>query len=243
MRLFKQSLFAGILLACLTLAAQAGPVDCEQNKVALARVVSKDARLHFIASKSERMPACPSAESACTLKAYVVPGDEVLVDATEAPYLCAFFKSQTGRETRGWLPRAALQIAPSEGAPARQWAGKWQRDREAQIVIASHSDEVEVSGDALWGSYDRQRVRRGAVHVGELSGNGRPRGQTLAIGYDPDKSGFPPGKDLPPEDCAAKLELYGRYLVVEDNLGCGGLNVSFTGIYVRVKSLKRLGGV
>jgi len=243
MLFLKQSLPAAVILASLVLAAHADPVGCEQSKVALARVVSKDARLHFIAGKSERMPACPSAESACMLKAYVVPGDEVLVDATEAPYLCVFFKSQTGRETRGWLPRAALQIAPSEGAPARQWAGKWQHDREAQIVIASHSDEVEVSGDALWGSYDRQRVRRGAVHVGELSGNGRPRGQTLAIGYDPDKSGFPPGKDQPPEDCAAKLELYGRYLVVEDNLGCGGLNVSFTGIYVRVKSLKRLGGV
>jgi len=26
--------------------------------------------------------------------------------------------------------------------------------------------------------------------------------------------------------------------VVEDNRGCGGLNVSFTGTYVRVKSLK-----
>src|SRR5262249_33974519 len=110
----------------------ADPVGCEQNKVVLARVVSKDARLHFIAGKSERMPACPSAESACRLRAYAVPGDEVLVDATEAPYLCAFFKSQTGRETRGWLPGAALQIAPSEGVPARQWAGKWQRDREAQ---------------------------------------------------------------------------------------------------------------
>ena len=243
MLFLKQSLPAAAILASLVLAAHADPVGCEQNKVVLARVVSKDARLHFIAGKSERMPACPSAESACRLRAYAVPGDEVLVDATEAPYLCAFFKSQTGRETRGWLPRAALQIAPSEGAPARQWAGKWQRDREAQIVIASHGDEVEVSGDALWGSYDRQRVRRGAVHVGELSGKGRPRGHALAIGYDPDKSGFPSGKDQPPEDCAAKLELYGRYLVVEDNLGCGGLNVSFTGIYVRVKSLKRLDGV
>jgi hypothetical protein len=243
MLFLKQSLPAAAILASLVLAAHADPVGCEQNKVALARVVSKDARLHFIAGKSERMPACPSAESACRLKAYVVPGDEVLVEATEAPYLCALFKSQAGTETRGWLPRAALQLAPSAAAPARQWAGKWQRDREAQIVIAAHGDEVEVSGNALWGSYDPQRVRRGAVHVGELSGKGQPRGQTLAIGYDPDKSGFPAGKDQPPEDCAAKLELYGRYLVVEDNLGCGGLNVSFTGIYVRVKSLKRLGGV
>jgi hypothetical protein len=231
---------AAIVLSCLTVATQAGPADCELNKVALARVVTQEARLHFIAGASKR--SCPSAARACSLRAYLVPGDEVLVDAAEGPYVCAFFKAQHETETRAWLPRAALQIAPPEAAPARQWAGKWERDREAQIVIKSDGDEVEVSGSAMWGSYDRERVRRGAVHVGDLEGKGRPRGQTLAIGYDPDQSGFPPEKDGPPDGCAAKLELYGRYLVVEDNMGCGGLNVSFSGIYVRVKSLRPLGG-
>jgi len=230
-----------ILLACFPITAHAGPTDCELKKVALARVVTQDARLHFIAGASKR--TCPSAESGCRLRAYVVPGDEVLVDAAEGPYVCAFFKSQRGAETRAFLPRAAVQIAPPEAQPARQWAGNWERDREAQIIIKSSGDEVQVSGSALWGSYDPQRVRRGSVHVGELEGKGRPRGQTLAIGYDPDRSDFPPGKDEPPNSCAAKLELYGRYLVVEDNRGCGGLNVSFTGTYVRVKSLRPLGGL
>jgi len=95
----------------------------------------------------------------------------------------------------------------------------------------------------MWGSYDPQRVRRGAVHVGELEGKGRPQGQMLAIGFDPDRSTFPPASGAPPDTCAAKLELYGRYLVVEDNGGCGGLNVSFTGTYARVKSLRPLGGL
>jgi hypothetical protein len=145
------------------------------------------------------------------------------------------------RDARGWLPRASLELVAPAPAPARQWDGNWQRDREARIVIKSHGDEVEVSGSAMWGSYDPERVRRGGVHVGELSGTGRPRGQTLAIGYDPDRSSFRPAQDQPPEDCAAKLDLYGRYLVVEDNRGCGGLNVSFTGTYVRVNSFKRQG--
>jgi hypothetical protein len=163
------------------------------------------------------------------------------VDASDGPYVCAVFKSQAGTETRGWLPRAALQIVPPEPAPARQWDGKWERDRDAQIVIKSNQDEVEVSGNAIWGSHDPQRVRRGAIHVGELSGKGRPRGHSLAIGYDPDRSGFPPAKDEARDGCAAKLELYGRYLMVEDDGGCGGINVSFTGIYVQMKSLKRPG--
>ena len=232
---------AAIVLVCLTVAPHAGPADCELNKTALARVVTQQARLYFIAGASKR--SCPSAERACKLRAYLVPGDEVLVDAAEGPYVCAFFKSQHGPETRAWLPRAALQIVPPEAAPARQWAGKWERDREAQIIIKSDGDEVEVAGSAMWGSYDPQRVRRGAVHVGELEGKGRPQGQMLAIGFDPDRSTLPPGGGVPPDNCAAKLELYDRYLVVEDNGGCGGLNVSFTGTYVRVKSLRPLGGL
>jgi hypothetical protein len=106
-----------IFLTCLAVVAHAGPVDCELNKVALARVVTKEARLDFIAGPDKRTPACPSAESACRLKAYLVPGDEVLVDATDGAYVCTFFKSQGGTETRGWLPRAALQIAPPEPVP------------------------------------------------------------------------------------------------------------------------------
>jgi hypothetical protein len=229
------------LFMCCAVAAHAGRVDCELNKVALARVDTKEARVNFIAGLSKPKSGCPSGESACRLRAYVVPGDEVLVDATDGPYMCAFFKAQGGTETRGWLPRAAVQILPPEPAPARKWDGKWRRDREAQIVITSRQGDLEVSGEAVWGSYDPQRVKRGAIHVGELNGKGRPRGQVLAIGYDPDRSAFPSAKDAAPADCAAKLELHGRYLVVEDNRGCGGLNVSFTGIYVRVKSLKPLG--
>jgi hypothetical protein len=237
----QQLLSAAVMLAFLAGAAHAGPAGCELNKVAPARVATKAPRLHFVAGAGERTPACPSAASACRLRAYLMPGDEVLVDLTDAAYVCAFFKSQGGTETREWLPRASLELVAPAPAPARQWEGNWQRDREAQIVIKSNGGELEVSGTAMWGSYDPERVRRGGVHVGELSGAGRPRGQTLAIGYDPDRSAFPPSQDQAPDACAAKLDLYGRYLVVEDNRGCGGLNVSFTGTYVRVKSFKRQG--
>ena len=131
-RMRLTSCLPAIALACGVAAAHADPVGCEQNKVALARVVATEARVNFIAGGSERKPACPSAESGCRLKAYLVPGDEVLVDTADGPYVCTFFKSQGGTETRGWLPRAAVQIAPSEPAPQRQWDGKWQRDRDAQ---------------------------------------------------------------------------------------------------------------
>jgi len=216
-------------------------MDCEDwnedtpNQVALARVVTTQTRLHFIAGRDKRRPACPSLGSACKLKAFLVPGDEVLVNVTEqGPYVCATFKTQNGILTRGLLPRAALQVASPEQAPAQQWEGKWRRDSEAEILIKSHGDEVEISGTATWGGRDPQRVKRGAINTGELTGSGKPRGQVLAIGYDPDRSVFPPSEHEAPDICAAQLELHGRYLMVEDNGRCGGLNVSFSGLYVRV---------
>jgi hypothetical protein len=224
-----------ILLAPVAGAAHAGPADCELNTFALARVVSKEPRVNFVGGRSERTPACPSAESACRLKAHLVPGDEVLMDAADAGYVCALFKSQGGIETTGWLPRTALELVTPRPAPAREWEGKWQRDRDTQIVIKSRAEDVAVSGNAIWGGHDRERVKRGAIHTGVLNGKGRPRGQTLAIGYDPDRSDLPPAPAEARDDCAAKLELYGRYLLVEDNGACGGINVSFTGIYVRAK--------
>lgn len=35
------------------------------------------------------------------------------------------------------------------------------------------------------------------------------------------------------DDCLAPLHLLGPYLAVEDNGNCGGMNVRFTGIYVK----------
>jgi hypothetical protein len=235
-QVFPAPIPLAILLTVPVVVAHAAPVDCElvsQNNAALARVVTAEARLNFIAGPGKRTPACPSAESDCRLRAFLVPGDEVLVNATDDLFVCATFKSQAGIETTGWLPRSALQIpAP---APAQQWDGKWQRDKETEIVLKSHGDEVKVSGTTTWGGSDPKRVKMGSVHEGQLDDEGKARGQVLAIGYDPDRSGFPPPEGAAP-GCAAQLKLFGRYLMVEDNARCGGVNVSFTGLYVRTPS-------
>jgi hypothetical protein len=235
-------LCAVLLAGLLADAAFGAQVDCSgytlleanleaKEEIALARVIATKA-VNFIANPSERTPACPSAERSCRLKAFLVPGNDVLVIARDGPYVCAAFKSPQGVQTSGWLPKAALAIVAPKPISAQTWDGKWRRDGEAEIVLKSRGDEVEISGQATWGGGDPERVRRGAVHTGELEGSGKPRDQVLAIGYDPNKSGPPPGFPAT-RDCAARLRLFGRYLAVEDNGACGGLNVSFSGIYVR----------
>jgi len=228
---------AAIFVAFLTISVNAARADCVlDNNMTLARVVTKEAKLYFISGPRKQAPACPSDANACRLKVYLVPGDEVLTNATDDPYVCAKFKSQSFVETISYLPRASLELVLPDHPSIEKWNGTWRRDPEAEIVLKSTGDEVIVVGSATWGSGDPRRVKRGAVHTGELEGAFRPRGRVLAIGYDPDRSGFPPAKDEASEACAAKLELVGRYLVVEDNGRCGGVNVSFNGLYVRADS-------
>lgn len=225
-------------LAFLAISTQAARADCAlaEKNVALARIVTKEAKLHFISGPRKGASECPSTADACKLRAYLLPGNEVLTNAIDDPYVCARFKSKNFVETMGWLPRAALEIVSSEHPSAQKWDGKWRRDSDAEIVIKSSGDDVTVSGNATWGSSDPHRVKTGAINTGELEGTSRPRNQLLAIGYDPDRSGFPPAEEAAPDICAAKLELYDPYLIVEDNERCGGLNVTFSGLYVRANS-------
>ncbi len=236
--LVSASTLVAIFVGFLAISSAAAGADCllSEKNVALARVVAEEAKLYYVSGPRKGARQCPSAANACKLRPYLVSGDEVLTNATDDSYVCARFKSKSLIETMGYLPRAALEIVPSERPSIEMWDGMWRRDSEAEIVIKSRGDEVTVSGNATWGGSDPQRVKRGAINTGELDASGKPKGQVLAIGYDPDRSGFPPAEAAAPDICAAQLELYGRYLTVEDNGRCGGLNVSFTGLYVRTNS-------
>jgi hypothetical protein len=140
-----------------------------QEEIALAQVTATEARVSFIANPGERMRDCPSAKSSCRLKAFLVPGDDVLVIARDGPYVCATFKSPQGVETSGWLPKAALAVLAPKTISAQAWDGKWRDGVEAEIVLKSHGDEVEVRGELGRRSYRRTRRKRQAARSG--SGN------------------------------------------------------------------------
>jgi hypothetical protein len=233
--LVSASTLVAIFVGFLAISSDAAGADCvlSEKNVALARVVAKEARVYFVSGPRKGAPQCPSPANACKLRSYLVSGDEVLTNATDDSYVCARFKSKSLIERVAYLPHRALEIVPSQEPSIAMWDGTWRRDSEAEIVIKSHDNEIEVSGNATWGGNDPERVKRGGVNTGELEGTGKPRGQVLAIGYDPDQSDFPPAENAAPDVCAAKLELFGRYLIVDDNGRCGGVNVSFKGLYVR----------
>lgn len=57
-------------------------------------------------------------------------------------------------------------------------------------------------------------------HTGELDQEAKPSAERMSFGDGPDEL-----------DCQVTMQLVGTWLVVGDNLYCGGANVSFSGIY------------
>ena len=215
----------------------AGP---ENPDIRLMQVVTKGQRLPFYKNRTERTPHCPVEVDGCQLKAFLVPGDLVLAGPDMEDFTCAAYISTGAQRTRGhvhqtigFLPRSELKALVPSPLSAAQWRGTWRRAAEADIRIeAGEAGKLKITGHATYGAQDPERVKRGAVHVGELEGSvALPAATMIALGdgYDGSK---PPGDDR--ADCRARLRLFGPYLVVEDNGGCGGNNVSFTGVYVRI---------
>ena len=134
--------------------------------------------------------------------------------------------------TSGFLPATALVPVPVVVPRPEDWLGTWSRNAEAEITITKgEGGKLVIAGYATYGGHDPGRVARGAINVGELEGEAMPKGNRVFFGdgYSGEKSPHDFG------ECQARLQLFGRYLVVEDSGGCGGMNVRFNGVYVRLK--------
>lgn len=212
-------------------ATQAASGNCEPatvtDQLGVARIAKSAPKVNFVSGVNENK-ACPSVSSACRSKSFLMPGDVVLTGETRSGFVCATYANAKAVETSGWLPAASLETVAPQPVTADAWTGTWRRI-EAEIKIKqAGADAVEVDGSATWGSYDPGRVKRGTVRSGSLSGKVTPVNDALFMSDDPATS-FEAVK----EGCAVRMRRIAQYLLVEDNNNCGGINVSFSGLYVK----------
>lgn len=218
-----------------------GPLDFDSdtNQIRLMRVVAPE-RVHFIEGNLAGKAQCPDLSAACRRKGFVLKDDVVLTLPPEGTLVCASFiaprpKRVNGQfsESSGFLPAASVQAEAIPAPTSADWTGTWYRNAEAEISIKpGQGGKMVIEGAATYGAFDSYRVKNGAVNEGSLEGEAVPKGNMIAIGerYDGTK---PFAKDS--YECQARLVLLGRYLVVQDSGFCGGANVRFTGIYVKLK--------
>jgi len=213
----------------------------EETPLRWMKVAPGLAKVNFVMSRGEKeKAACPAATPACARRAFVMAGDDVLAGPKRGDFVCVSYIAPNAKrvkgkftETSGFLPAAALQDAEPLPARLSDWFGTWSRDSEAEVVIsAGAGGKLKIAGQATFGALDPARAARGAVNSGDFEGEVAPQGNLVAIG-----EGYDGKKPLNTDDkseCWVKIRLFSRYLAVEDNGACGGMNVSFTGTYVRL---------
>jgi hypothetical protein len=160
---------------------------------------------------------CPGGSN-CRRKAFVVGGDAVLVNRTYEGYSCVWYAPDSGRPTIGWMKSSELALMPklSDVTP-KAWLGEWRfYDNSIEFTENKLPGYLNVTGNATWIGANNN------VHVGELGGRYKP--QNGWIEYSDGNDEF---------DCRVRMRLLGSYLIVADNLKCGGVNVTFSGIYRR----------
>lgn len=204
-----------------------------ESAVSLGRINDRSPRVNFV-KREVLQKGCPNASAACRDKAYLVPGDEVVISGGSGDFVCASYAGRTGAVTEGWLPRAAVSLVrePPIEQP-ESWIGRWRSGPEQTIVIeaAAGQGRLKIKGDATWGAYDPGRVARGAVNIGQLDGEAPLRRAGLSFGMG--ENGTLPYDEADEADCRVQMRRLGPYLLVKDNGMCGGHNVTFTGIYRR----------
>ena len=215
-------LFAILLAASPTLAqsaevdnwCRAGFFTRESNDFRIGIVTGK--RRNPVYFYSDLEEDCPGDES-CKTKAYVVPGDRVVVSRAYKDFGCAWFAPVTGMPTVGWIKLESLRFADTTStAPLSAWLGAWHyAENSIQFTNNKLAGFLNVTGDALW------RGVGGNAHVGELDERVEPRNNLIKVGeHETDEHA-----------CKVQMLLLGEFLVVADNMRCGGANVTFSGVY------------
>src|SRR5712691_3889169 len=119
--------------------AQCNNDDDSSSQLRLGAVVTSERRANFVLGGYASTPNCPNDTSSCRDKAYVVPGDLLIVGQSFRDFVCATYISEKGLGYWGWLPKANVSSIPSQShVDLNRWEGRW-RAPEMTIEIRRDS--------------------------------------------------------------------------------------------------------
>ncbi|MBX7170009.1 MAG: hypothetical protein K1X72_03555 [Pyrinomonadaceae bacterium] len=190
-----------------------GAFPRESKNYSLGNVKAKKGERIYFYGDDEN---CPNGKN-CRQKSYLIAGNEVIISRKFGEWACVWYQPKKGYETVGWISLKNLEFLNLDKS-TDSLAGSWKfYDNEIQIKKSKNLNTFEVKGNAFWkGSANN-------VHVGELDGKAVWNSETLKYGED-DKDEFA---------CKVTFNLVGNYLIVSDNMNCGGANVTFSGVYLK----------
>lgn len=155
-------------------------------------------------------PGCPQKGPECRQSGVLAPGAEVLVGKVSNGFACVW----QSHDAVGWVPvaRVDLSVPFDRTPPISAWAGDWKFfDNHVEIAVAPDGRRLHVNGHAFWHGMS-------TTHEGTVEGEAAPAGNHAVFQVAGTK-------------CELRLALVNRQLAVTDNRVCGGMNVTFSGIY------------
>jgi hypothetical protein len=179
----------------------------------------KGEKVYFYTDERED---CPAGNN-CRKQSYVVAKQEVIVSRTLGSYACVWYQPKKGAETVGWILSNKIEYLNLLQS-VDDYAGNWIfYDNEIKITKTKTQGIFKITGTAIWKGLGDN------VHTGELDGNAELLDFKLQYNQ----------KDKDEYACKATFDLLGSYLIVTDNLNCGGANVTFSGVYRKYVVSKR----
>lgn len=141
-----------------------------------------------------------------------VPGTHLVMLFKQGKEACVAMNTKfkgAVHETTGWVALDGLKELP-ESASMNAWQGDWETASGTLNIIIS-GDALEVKGEGAW-----QGPVATAVHTGDFRATAKTDSNTLK---------------LTDGDCTVNITKVGEHLIAHDNNQCGGMNVTFTGLY------------
>jgi hypothetical protein len=151
-------------------------------------------------------------------KGYLVRGDVVFAGPANRGFRCAYYGRSNGNIVAGFIPVENLSaLVEDDGLSMDFVIGTWKYEGDSIEIKAAAAARVSGDGQAYYQTAE-------TVNEGSFSAKApMTAGQKKLV--------FKEGNDE--SSCVVELDRRGPYLVASDNNNCGGLNVSFNGIYTK----------
>jgi hypothetical protein len=197
-------------------------IEWDEERALVVRKVTAAPRINFIKSPYDdefKAETCPADTPACHKKSYLVTGDLVLTGKTQGAFTCISYQMKAQLWSTGWLPSAAMTpLAPMAAPKLSDWLGTWDHPGGGVDITRGNGGKLHIEGLML------VPVGR-AINNGDFKSDVTPQGDTIAF---TDQGGYG-------DECHVRMQRVGPLLMVEDNDGCGGAGVTFSGLYHRKK--------
>ena len=200
-------------------------VDFDAKRPLTASRVTARPHVNFVKG-SDDDAGCPADTEACRKKAFVVPGDIVLTGRTQGAFTCVAYQSFHARKqdwTTGWMSTTSLTpVAPARSPKITDWIGSWTHPGGTISISRGKNGALSIEGEQTYPAV-------GGAHSGVLGATVAPTQGMIAFADD----GSTPFEKGEEGQCLVRMQRVGAWLLVEDNMQCGGSMVTFTGLYRR----------